>query len=159
MRIIFLFRLFSNHFPTFFPSLFSIHQPPLPHFSPYVKKPIVNGFRTLKGDIVRSKSELIIADRLWLNGIPYKYECPIMINGQIIHPDFTILRRSDNKILYLEHCGMVDKPEYAESMVNRINDYNKEGITLGDRLFLSMETSATPLDVTAIDNLINTCFK
>ena len=127
--------------------------------SPYVKKPIVNGFRTLKGDIVRSKSELIIADRLWLNGIPYKYECPIMINGQIIHPDFTILRRSDNKILYLEHCGMVDKPEYAESMVNRINDYNKEGITLGDRLFLSMETSATPLDVTAIDNLINTCFK
>ena len=54
---------------------------------------------------------------------------------------------------------MVDKPEYAESMVNRINDYNKEGIYLGDRLFLSLETSTTPLDVSAIDNLINTCFK
>ena len=51
---------------------------------------------------------------------------------------------------------MLDKPEYAESFVNRINDYNKEGIYLGDRLFLTFETSNTPLDVSVIDNLIDT---
>ena len=79
-----------------------------------------------------------------------------MINGKIIHPDFTALRRRDNKFVYIEHCGMLDKPEYAESFVVRINDYNKEGIYLGDRLFLTFETSKTPLDISTIDSLIDT---
>ncbi|MBR4914298.1 MAG: hypothetical protein IKZ42_03375 [Clostridiales bacterium] len=126
---------------------------------PYDKPIVLNGFDSLKGDKVRSKSELIIADRLLIKGVPYRYECPVMINGKIIHPDFTVLRRSDNKLVYHEHCGMVDKPEYAENMVTRINDYNKDGIYLGDRLFLTFETSNTPLDVTAIDNLIDTHFR
>ena len=123
---------------------------------PYDKPIVLNGFSTLKGDKVRSKSEVIFADRLLIKGVPYKYECPVMINGKIIHPDFTALRRSDNKLVYIEHGGMLDKPEYAESFVNRINDYNKEGIYLGDRLFLTFETSNTPLDVSVIDNLIDT---
>ena len=126
---------------------------------PYDKPIVHNGFSTLKGDKVRSKSEVIFADRLLIKGVPYRYECPVMINGKIIHPDFTMLRRSDNKLIYHEHCGMVDKPEYAENMVARINDYNKEGIILGDRLFLTFETSNNPLDVTAIDNLIETHFR
>ena len=66
---------------------------------------------------------------------------------------------SDKKILYHEHCGMVDNPEYAENMVKRINSYNKEGIYLGDRLFVSMETSKTPLDIELIDYLIRTHFR
>ena len=114
---------------------------------------------TIKGERVRSKSEMIIADRLFVNGIPYKYECPILIGKEIIHPDFTILRLSDKKLLYHEHCGMVDDPQYAENMVSRVNDYSKEGLYLGDRLFLSMETSKTPLDVRAIDNLIRTKYR
>ncbi|MBR3143556.1 MAG: hypothetical protein IKF09_10465 [Clostridiales bacterium] len=125
----------------------------------YDRSPVTGGYITMKGDKVRSKSEVIIADRLWLNGIPYRYECPLMVNGKIIHPDFTVLRLSDNKLIYHEHCGMADKNDYAENMVTRINDYNKEGIYLGDRLFLSFETSSTPLDVSVIDNLINTHFR
>lgn len=125
----------------------------------YDRSPVTGGYITMKGDKVRSKSEVIIADRLWLNGIPYRYECPLMVNGKIIHPDFTVLRLSDNKLIYHEHCGMADKNDYAENMVIRINDYNKEGIYLGDRLFLSFETSSTPLDVSVIDNLINTHFR
>lgn len=113
---------------------------------------------TLKGERVRSKSEMIIADRLWANGIPYKYECPILVDGEIIHPDFTILRLSDMKVLYHEHCGMIDVQDYAEKLASRINAYNNEGIYLGDRLFLTMETSNTPLDVRVIDNLIKTHF-
>lgn len=123
---------------------------------PYDKPIVINGFRTLKGDMVRSKSEVILADRLWVKGVAYRYECPVMINGKIIHPDFTALRRRDNKFVYIEHCGMLDKPEYAESFVVRINDYNKEGIYLGDRLFLTFETSKTPLDISTIDSLIDT---
>ena len=123
---------------------------------PYDKPIVINGFNSIKGDKVRSKSELIIADRMLIRGVPYRYECPLMVNGKIIHLDFTAPRRRDNKLVYIEHCGMVDKTEYAENMVARINDYNKEGIYLGDRLFLTFETSKTPLDISTIDNLIDT---
>lgn len=128
----------------------------------YMKKPISDDipiYKTMKGERVRSKSEMIIADRLYINKIPYKYECPIMVKNEIIHPDFTILRISDRKILYLEHCGKMDDPKYAEDMVIRHNNYGMEGIIPGDRLFYTFETSKTPLDVRVLDQMINVLFK
>ena len=131
--------------------------------TPYTPKGFDEGdpvFPTRKGERVRSKSEMIIADRLLANGIPYKYECPIMVNGKIIHPDFTILRVSDRKILYLEHCGKADDPDYAEKrIVRRINDYGQAGIIQGDNLFLTFESSKTPFDVRVLDQMITRCFK
>ena len=128
----------------------------------YDLNPISNDipfYQTLKGERVRSKSEMIIADRLLAKGIPYKYECPLKVGKKIIHPDFTILRVSDRKIVYYEHCGKTDDPEYAEDMVSRVNDYNSAGIILGDSLFMTFETSKTPLDVRVLDNMIRTNFK
>ena len=134
--------------------------------SPYTHKPIsddVPFFKTMNGERVRSKSEVIIADRLSLSGVPYKYECPLVlqIDDELItiHPDFTLLRMSDRKVLYFEHCGMTDDPNYADELVKRINQYSRAGIVLGDRLFLMFETSKTPLDVRVLDNLINSNFK
>lgn len=114
---------------------------------------------TIKGERVRSKSEMIIADRLFANGIPYKYECPLKIGKAIIHPDFTILRMSDRQILYHEHCGMMDNVDYTDEMVYRVNEYNHAGILVGDRLFLTFESSKTPLDVRVVDQLINTHYR
>lgn len=133
---------------------------------PYTHKQIsddVPFFKTMNGERVRSKSEVIIADRLSLNSVPYKYECPLVlqIDDELItiHPDFTLLRMSDRKVLYFEHCGMMDNEEYADELVKRINQYSRAGIILGDRLFLMFETSKTPLDVRVLDNLINSRFK
>lgn len=116
-------------------------------------------FYTLNGEHVRSKSEVIIADRLYAKGIPYKYECPLQIGNRIIHPDFTILRLSDRKIIYHEHCGMMDDPNYAKDMVNRINLYSTADIYLGDRLFFTLESSETPLDIRLLDELIEKHFR
>lgn len=129
--------------------------------SKYTPHPVSNEvpfYQTMKGERVRSKSEVIIADRLFACGIPYKYECPIRVGGKIIHPDFSILRISDRKIVYYEHCGKMDDPEYAEDMVSRVSDYSREGIVLGDRLFMTFETSKTPLDVRVLDKMIRTNF-
>ena len=93
-----------------------------------------------------------------IKGVPYRYECPLIINGKIIHPDFTILRMSDRKILYLEHCGRMDDPKYTEDMIKRANDYSEAGIILGDRLFYTFESDTTPLDVKVIDRLIEENF-
>ena len=130
---------------------------------PFTPKPITSDqpvFITMKGEHVRSKSEMIISDRLLANGIPYKYECPLKTKNGVIHPDFTILKISERKILYLEHCGKMDDPEYTENrVVKRINDYSLAGINLGDKLFITMESSTTPLDVRVLDELINKQFK
>lgn len=129
---------------------------------PYKRKPIKKGtpaFQTLKGDKVRSKSEVIIADRLWANGIPYKYECPLKTGNEIIHPDFTILRMSDRKIIYHEHCGRMDDPTYTDDLLYRVNLYSQERIIIGDRLYLTFESSTRPLNTDALDDYINTNFK
>lgn len=129
---------------------------------PYKRKPISSeapAFITMKGDKVRSKSEMIIADRLWINGIPYKYECPLKIGNKVIHPDFTILRVSDRKIIYHEHCGMMDSQEYSDDFVNRISLYASTKITIGDNLFLTFETAAAPLNTSLLDELINKNFR
>jgi len=124
---------------------------------PYERKPFKKGapeFYTLKGERVRSKSEVIIADRLRANGIPYRYECPLKVGNKVIHPDFTILRMSDRKIIYHEHCGKMGDQQYLDDMLSRARDYNDAGIILGDRLFYTFETDTTPLDVTILDNII-----
>lgn len=125
---------------------------------PYTPKPIAEGtsfFETLKGERVRSKSEQIIADRLYANGIPYKYECPLIVNGKLIHPDFTILRKSDRKEVYHEHLGKSDDEKYKNDNVPRLNDYILGGYMLGDKLFLSVESSTTPLDTRVINMMIS----
>ena len=129
---------------------------------PYTPKPFKKGtpyFETLRGERVRSKSEVIIADRLYTSGIPYKYECPLFIGDEVIYPDFTILRVSDRKILYLEHNGKVGDQEYGDDMVDRINKYSLAGIMQNDKLYFTFESANRPLDVRSLDKMINEVFR
>lgn len=66
-----------------------------------------------KGERVRSKSEVMIADALAQAGLPYRYECPLMLGTAVVHPDFTILRREDRKELFWEHLGRMDDVGYV----------------------------------------------
>lgn len=116
-------------------------------------------YYTIKGERVRSKSEVIIADRLYSKGIPYKYECPLKAGKVIIHPDFTILRLSDRKILYHEHCGKMGDNQYSEDLVDRVNKYGKSGIYIGDRLFFTFESGSHPLDISWLDDFIEKNFR
>ena len=129
---------------------------------PYTKKPIsddVPVYVTKKGERVRSKSEMIIANMLYDCGIPYKYECPVLVGGEIFHPDFTILRLSDRKIIYYEHCGRMGDPGYVEDMIDRSRKYALEGIFQGDKLFYTFESAKQPLDVRVVTAMIENNFR
>lgn len=77
---------------------------------------------TEKGETVRSKSEKIIADKLFLLGIPYRYEYPLEMKGNIIvYPDFTILRMPERTEVYLEHLGKMDDRDYVDSVMFKLN--------------------------------------
>lgn len=110
---------------------------------------------TEKGECVRSKSEKIIADKLFKLGIPYRYECPIHLAGNItVYPDFTILKMPEREEVYLEHLGMMDDMNYVSSLVYKLNTYEKNGIYLGVNLFLTYETSKKPLNAGALDEML-----
>ena len=112
-------------------------------------------FYTEKNERVRSKSEILIGNSLLRFKVPYKYECPLYLEGLgVIRPDYTALNVKRRKIFYWEHLGKMDDPEYARTNVSRINYYEKNGVFKGDRLILTWETSKTPLDVRLLDSII-----
>ena len=67
----------------------------------------------LSGDMLRSKSEVIIANQLHERNIPFRYEQPLFAgDGTLRLPDFTVTWKG--KTLFWEHLGMLDLTEYAE---------------------------------------------
>src|SRR5574344_2972007 len=88
---------------------------------------------TGRGELVRSKSEVIIADTLARYKIPYRYEMPLVVktNGlerREFRPDFCCLRVRDRKEFLWEHFGMMSDSEYASSAVKKIQVYQHNGI-------------------------------
>ena len=110
---------------------------------------------TERGERVRSKSEKIMADYFYRNGIEYKYECPIYLKGMgMVYPDFTFLSKKIEKEIYWEHNGMVDEPMYARNMVRKIDAYENNGIFLGERLILTYETEQSVLSTGKIEQMV-----
>ncbi len=102
---------------------------------------------TSKGERVRSKSEVIIADILHTEGIPYRYECPLQLRGgRIFHPDFTVLNVKKRKEIYWEHLGMMDDGNYVENALQKIALYEQNSIVAGDNLILTYETKKIPIN-------------
>lgn len=109
---------------------------------------------TERGERVRSKTEKIMADYFFRNGIEYKYECPLYLNGHgTIYPDFTFLSPKTGEEIYWEHNGMVDDPTYSRNMVKKIHAYENNGIFSGERLILTFETEQTVLNTSKIEQL------
>ena len=111
---------------------------------------------TDSGIRVRSKSEVIIADLLDRNNLPYRYEYPLFLDdGRLIYPDFTILNVRLRKEILWEHLGMMDDPEYAETAVRKLNSLAHSGYLPGDNLILTFETRNAPLNTTLLKKLIS----
>lgn len=104
-------------------------------------------FYTAKGERVRSKSEIIIADLLAREGIPYRYEYPLYMKGYgTIYPDFTMLNAKIRKEIYWEHFGMMDNPVYAEHAIQKLARYEDNGFEIGKDLIVTFETKSVPMN-------------
>ena len=111
-------------------------------------------FLTSKKERVRSKSELIIANMLEKNNIPYKYEYPVKLGNYYVHPDFYCLNVRTRKEYAWEHLGILDNPSYATKNVKKITDYQRNGFFLGQDLLISMETKFQPLTAHDAERMI-----
>lgn len=117
-------------------------------------------YETEQGDVVRSKSEVIIANILYHNrkDILYKYERPleVMENGRqkTIYPDFTILNKHTGKVIYWEHAGRIDDSYYANEFARKMNTYIANELLLGRDVVVSLESSSSPLDIKVVKQLV-----
>ncbi|AXH93565.1 AAA family ATPase [Micromonospora aurantiaca] len=111
--------------------------------------------RTVRGELVRSKSEVVIANLLHAAGLDYQYERPLTgeyVPGTV-HPDFTFTDAGDDPIVW-EHLGMLDRPGYRASWERRRDWYAANGFVLGQNLFTS-EESGGGLDSVALEKQIS----
>ena len=112
--------------------------------------------RTSFGLNVRSKSEALIAELLYAHDINFKYELPLWLKENddiLIHPDFTITTKSGT--FYWEHMGMMSVPEYRDKASKRISLYASNGITIPDKLIVTMDTSDGLINMMTIKVMIN----
>ena len=116
--------------------------------------------QTQSGIMVRSKSEQIIADRLFSNGIPFEYEPALPNeNGPETHPDFKIFISSQNRWIYLEHFGIIDDSQYYESYRKRVQLYTDHHLLIGYDVFFTYDRPDGSIDIHGLDMLISMIIK
>lgn len=123
---------------------------------------------TRRGDMVSSKSEIIIADALFelenAGKIRYAFERPLSDSkGGYRLPDFTI--EKDQETWYWEHCGMMDSAEYVARWKQKLDWYENElKVTVwsadnpAGRLIVTEETRASGFDSNGTHQLIEKLF-
>ena len=116
--------------------------------------------KTKRGDYVRSKAEYTIANMLFDEGIPYKYEAEFMtVDGTYQRPDFTIMNPSTGKLFRWEHFGMMDKPDYVRKMINKLDLYRMSGLFPGNGLIVTFDDGFHPLTTDHIKEIIDTLLR
>lgn len=114
--------------------------------------------KTSSGNIVRSKSEMLIDMALFKYSIPYRYECPLVLGLKTYHPDFTIRHPRTGELYYWEHLGRIDDPEYYRNTCKKIQDYIQHGIIPSYNLILTYETEDQPLSSELVEKIIQYYF-
>ena len=116
--------------------------------------------QALTGDMVRSKSEVIIANMLHERGIKFDYEKPLFApDGTMYLPDFTLIWNGEE--IYWEHVGRVSDPRYVEHWLKKKKWYEKNfagqlRTTYEKDPGLAPGAPAAPLDVSRqADDVIN----
>jgi ATP-dependent exoDNAse (exonuclease V) alpha subunit len=103
--------------------------------------------KTEKGHMVRSKSELVIANKLFQLDLPYEYERPYELPEleRKFWPDFRFTDPSGDTIIW-EHLGMLHKDDYRESWERKLRIYNEQGFQEGVNLFTTRDDERGGLD-------------
>ena len=116
-------------------------------------------YYTDKGERVRSKSEIFIANTMCHLGVDYLFEHEIYLEGfGAVHPDFCVLDLKNRRTVIWEHLGKMNDPDYVERNLRRINAYLKNGYVIGETLLLTFESAAQPLDTREVERMVRHYF-
>lgn len=112
-------------------------------------------YHTKKGELVRSKSEVMLADMYYELGIPYRYEAQLLLkNGKKKYPDFTLLKTKTREIIYHEHLGLMDHEQYRQMNLAKLDEYRRNGIYPGKNLIITYEGEGSYLNIREIRQMV-----
>lgn len=115
-----------------------------PDLVPYAEHLI---HRTDKGHMVRSKSELVVANKLFSLGMDYHYER--IVEGAArpgkLRPDFTFIDPGGDIIIW-EHLGMMGRDDYRRGWEWKKKWYSENGYEEGITLFTTADEENGGLD-------------
>ncbi len=118
--------------------------------------PTDNQLLTDRGELVRSKAEMIIANLLLKLGLHYRYECRFDCGGKALYPDFTIMHPETGELYYLEYFGMMDNWDYAANALKKMNFYYST--SQADHFIFLFESERVGINIPAIENLLRRTF-
>lgn len=107
-----------------------------------------------KGDLVRSKSEAMIAHMLFEHHIPYRYEYVQDIDGISMAPDFTILHPKTSLKYVWEHFGLMDNEAYINSVAYKLPKYVHAGYLPGNNMIMTFEDTRHPLSYMEVEDIV-----
>jgi len=92
----------------------------------YLEKNLIH--QASDGKMLRSKSELLIYQRLIDNNLNPLYEKKLTIKEVEKLPDFTIENEESGEVYYWEHCGMLFDDEYRQRWEEKYQWYKENDI-------------------------------
>lgn len=114
--------------------------------NPYPLDP-TRSYTTERGEIVRSKNELLCANFVYRCGLPYRVDAElIMKNGRSKYPDIIILNPKTLQEEYHEIMGRMSDPGYVDDNLIKLREYEASEYHLGDRLHVYFESEKIPFD-------------
>jgi hypothetical protein len=121
-------KLSSEKFSTTARRLTNLFRPPKPVDvqGTFLEERLIH--RTARGEAVRSKSEVIIADHLFHKKVLYRYEQALTLSGVTKYPDFTVTDDDAGRTYFWEHCGMLHEPSYQRRWKQKKDWYRENGI-------------------------------
>lgn len=152
--------------PAYFDVLSDIFKPLSDELNDWMHEPFEGNpshpeqliFRTSSGNIVRSKSEVLIDMSLFTNKIPFRYENPLTLENITIYPDFTIRHPQTGEFFYWEHFGMMDNPEYSKHAFSKLQLYAQHQIIPTHQLITTYETRENPFLPEQIEQVVEQYF-
>lgn len=114
--------------------------------------------KTARGELVRSKSEVVIANALYYLGLDYEYESELILEGRVKYPDFKVIDYDTDDVWYWEHCGMMTDKQYKKRWEDKKQFYAKNGIVEGKNLIVTYDDENGGIDSSEVDRIIKETF-
>ena len=109
------------------------------------------------GTYYRSPAEAEIARFYTEQGIPFKYEPEIWLNGmhRPVYTDFVILIRELDLCKFHEHFGLKNSVDYSRKTSTTYNNYSGAGLLPELDVFYTYDTDDAPFDIRSLHTKLN----
>ena len=111
-----------------------------------------------KGELMRSKSEVLVANALAVRSIPYRIEEAMRIGNETVVPDFVVVSQRLNREIYWEHFGRMFEEKYQRRYAHKMLLYAQAGILPGYNMITTFDDRKGNIDARDIERMIRAFF-